>query len=125
MSPSLLALILSGIMLAESGGNPLAIGDDGISIGAYQINERFHAERAEKWGEYDPRDPAQARRIASEIVRSNYEELLPTLRIIDPSQWDDLRVTLAIASYRQGVAGVRENGPSMWYVNRVLGRSWR
>lgn len=45
---------LDGIRLAESGGNPNAVGDDGISIGAYQINETFHELRARAYGEYNP-----------------------------------------------------------------------
>jgi hypothetical protein len=113
---------LDGIRMAESSGRADAVGDDGISIGAYQINERFHAERARKFGEYDPRREEDARRIAKAILYENYRRLLPTVRRIDPDSWDTLRQDLAIAAYRQGVAGVRRTGPSGWYVDRVRGR---
>lgn len=63
--------ILRGIAIVESGENDRAVGDDGISVGRMQINERYHAERAAKWGEYDPRDADDAIRIASCIIQEN------------------------------------------------------
>ncbi len=99
------AAILRGIARAESDEIDSAIGDDGISIGRMQLNERFHAPRAAAWGEYDPRNPFDAIRIADHILQVNFRAL---------GSWN-----LAIAAYRQGVDGVRRNGPARWYIERV------
>ena len=99
------ACLLRAIAIIESSERDNATGDDGISIGRYQLNERFHAERAERWGEYDPRDPLAAGIIAARILEDNYRRL---------GDW-----TLAIAAYRQGVAGVRRHGATMWYADRI------
>lgn len=99
------ARLLRAVAIVESSERDYATGDDGISIGRYQLNERYHAERAQRWGEYDPRDPLQAGLIAARILEDNYRRL---------KDW-----TLAIAAYRQGIAGVRRNGATMWYVERI------
>lgn len=104
------ARLLRAIAIVESSERDHAVGDDGISIGRYQLNERFHAERAQRWGEYDPRDPLAAGIIAARILEDNYRRL---------GTWE-----LAIAAYRQGVRGVREHGATAWYIDRV-GRAWR
>lgn len=99
------ARLLRAIAIVESAERDNATGDDGISIGRYQLNERFHAERAERWGEYDPRDPLAAGIIAARILEDNYCQL---------GDW-----TLAICAYRQGVTGVRRHGATMWYAERI------
>lgn len=99
------AAILRGIARAESDETDSAIGDDGISIGRMQLNERFHALRAAAWGEYDPRNPFDAIRIADHILQDDYGYF---------HSWP-----LAVAAYRQGIAGVLRDGATMWYVERV------
>ncbi|VVB61465.1 Transglycosylase SLT domain protein [uncultured archaeon] len=100
------AWILRGIAGTESGYNPAAVGDDGISVGMFQLNEKYHEERALKYGEYDAYNPEQAVLIAGYIMTHN----LHVFR--------DYRD--AIAAYRQGVTGVRRHGRTDWYVNRVI-----
>ena len=97
--------ILRGIAFAESSENDNAIGDDGESIGRFQLREIYHGERAAKWGEYDPRNPQEAAIIAGRILADN----LARLGDMD----------LAIAAYRQGVDGVRRDGATSWYIDRV------
>ena len=99
--------VLHGIAFAESSERDDAIGDGGESVGRFQLREVYHGARAARWGEYDPRDSVQAGIIAGFIVMDN----LAALGSLD----------LAIAAYRQGVAGVRRDGASAWYVERVKG----
>jgi hypothetical protein len=72
----------------------------------FQLNEKYHDERAGKYGEYDAYNPEQAVLIAGYIMAHNL------------SVFRDYRN--AIAAYRQGVAGVIKNGRTDWYVNRVI-----
>ena len=97
--------LLRAVAVVESGERDDAIGDDGVSIGRYQLNETYHAERAAKWGEYDPADPIGAGRIAARVLEDCYRALCDWM--------------LAICAYRQGVRGVRVNGPALWYWERV------
>jgi len=99
------AWILYGIACTESDERDDAVGDGGESIGRFQLRENYHAERAGKWFEYDPKNPGQAALIAGFIFMENL------------AAFGD--VNLAIAAYRQGIAGVRKHGPTMWYVERV------
>lgn len=99
------AHILRGIALTESGENDTAIGDDGISKGRMQLNENYHAERAEKYGAYNPFDPLESVIIAGYLYMDNLK------RFGDSD--------LAIAAHRQGVSGVREYGACDWYIKRV------
>jgi hypothetical protein len=102
------AWILRGIALAESEGRDSAVGDGGISLGRMQINELYRAQRVAAWGEYDPQDPNDAIRIASCIFQDNLKRLGNTY--------------LAICAHRQGAGGVERNGPTFWYVERVIER---
>jgi len=97
--------ILHGIARAESDEDDAAVGDQGRSRGRFQINEDFRAERVRLYGEYDPHDPGQAAILAGRIYMANLARL--------GNEAD------AIAAHRQGVTGVRRNGASMWYVERV------
>jgi hypothetical protein len=100
--------ILEGIMRAESEGYRWAIGDDGHSKGPYQINERWHAYYARKYGEYGPFNLVQARHVASLILRDNYRQL---------GVWD-----WSISAYRWGVAGFRRHGLDAAYLRKVKGK---
>ena len=102
--------LLRAVAIVESGERDDAVGDDGISVGRYQINELYHAERARLYGEYDARDPDAAGRIAARILEDNFRRL---------GSW-----RLAVAGYRQGVRGVRRDGETVWYWERVR-RAWR
>lgn len=97
--------ILRGIAITESGEDDTAIGDDGISKGRMQLNESYHAERAKKYGEYDPFDPLESAIIAGYLYVDNLKRLGSS--------------DLAIAAHRQGVNGVRRYGGSNWYIKRV------
>lgn len=116
--------ILRGIVMTESSGDPRAVGDDGISIGAAQLNRRYHPERAWWWGDYDPRYINDAIRVASCLHQRNLRALLAAERMIDPSAWEGQRERIAVAAHRQGLRGALMNGPAQWYVERVrrLGR---
>jgi hypothetical protein len=99
------ASLLRAIALVESDGFDWATSPDGKDIGRFQLRELYHEERAAKWGEYDPRKPLEAGAIAAKILEANFREL---------GDWD-----LATAAYRQGVTGVRRDGPTEWYLERV------
>lgn len=99
------ASILRGIAITESDERDGAIGDDGISVGRFQLNELYHGERARKYGAYDPFDAAQAAYIAGRLLIDNYRAL---------GSWD-----AAIAAHNQGREGVRRNGIGWGYVERV------
>lgn len=101
------AEILRGIAIAESSERDDAIGDSGESIGRFQFRRAFQAERDAKYGALDPRDPIQSAILAGLVYMDN-------LRALGS-------VELAIAAHRQGVAGVRRDGATDWYVARVMG----
>jgi hypothetical protein len=101
------AEILRGIAGAESHFTVTAVGDKGQSHGMFQLHSRWHDSRVEKYGDFDPFDPADAAIIAGYIIQEN-------LRLFG----GDLRK--AIAAYRQGVTGVNQNGITSWYVDDVL-----
>jgi hypothetical protein len=101
------AEILRGIAGTESHFTVTAVGDKGQSHGMFQLHSRWHDSRVEKYGAFDPFDPAGAAIIAGYIVQEN-------LRLFN----GDLRK--AIAAYRQGVTGVNQNGVVDWYVDEVL-----
>ena len=103
--------ILLGVAMAESSMRPDAVSADGLDRGMFQLRSIYDAERAEKWGAFDAFDPLSSARIAALILREDYSRL---------GSWD-----LAIASYRQGVRGVRRRGPDRWYVDRVRGMACR
>jgi hypothetical protein len=103
------AEILRGIEFAESSNWRNLDHPDPFDSGGFGLHERpsYHAERAGKWGEYDANNPADAARIAGHIYVENLSRLGS--------------VELALCAYRQGVGGVRVNGPELWYAERVLG----
>jgi hypothetical protein len=104
------AEILRGIAATESHFRTGTAGDGGMSRGMFQLHSRWHESRVEKWGRFDPDDPFESAVIAARIMSEN-------LTAFD----GDLR--LAIAAYRQGVQGVKENGVTDWYIDAVL--NWR
>jgi soluble lytic murein transglycosylase-like protein len=104
------AEILRGIAGAESHFKVSAVGDNGQSHGMFQLHSRWYDSRVEKYGDFDPFDPANAAIIAGYIIQENLRQFDGNLR-------------LAIAAYKQGVTGVNRNGAIDWYVDEVL--SWR
>ena len=99
------ATILQATARTESDESDDAVGDGGISLGRFQLNEAFREWRVGRYGDYDPCDPYSAAVIAGRIYVDNLA------RLGDP--------TLAIAAHRQGADGVERNGPTWWYVERV------
>jgi len=99
--------VLRGIHYAESSCGTNLNHPDPNDVGEYGINQRFQEERDRKFGRLDPRDPVQAGILAGLIVMENLAQL------------GDME--LAIAAYKQGPTGVREDGPLAWYVDRVKG----
>lgn len=97
--------ILRGIAFAESSYNPDAVGDDGKSIGLCQINEDFHEERAQKYGEYNPYDPLDSLVIAGRLYVDNLKALGCE--------------RLAVTAHKMGPTGAKR-GEVAWYVDRVL-----
>ena len=104
------AEILRGIAAAESDFRRAVIGDYGYSLGMFQLHKNWHEYRVAKWGEFDPFNPYEAAIIAGRILARNLAAF--------NGDWHK-----AIAAYRQGVTGVRRNGATAWYVERVL--NWR
>jgi len=99
------ATILQAIARTESNERDDVPGDGGISLGRFQINETFRDWRVKKYGDYDPTDPYSAAVIAGK----KYQDSIAILGSPE----------LAIAAHRQGIQGVLDNGPTMWYVERV------
>lgn len=113
------AAILRAHAVVESGEADWAIGDDGKSRGRLQINEQFHAQRAAKFGPYDPHNCFDALRVADGIWQGNARYFAAIVPRGDPDTWAGRREDLTIAAYRQGVGGVRKDGATYWYVERV------
>jgi hypothetical protein len=103
------AELLRAIARRESGEKDFEVGDNGLSIGRFQLYEVYHAERAAAWGEYDPRNPVQAGRVAALFLQD----------CIIAYSGDIVR---GICAYRQGVKGVEEDGPTVWYYDQVMER---
>lgn len=99
--------IIAGFAYAESGFDDYAIGDGGISLGMFQINETYHWNRMKLIGrEYDPHNTFDA----ALVTALNYKKNLK----IFGNQRD------AIACHKQGVRGVKKNGRIEWYVSKVI-----
>lgn len=100
--------ILRGLRFAESTNGVNTKHPDPLDIGDYALHEtpELHAERARKWGEYNPWCPLQSAIIAGHIIMENLE--------IMGNERD------AIAAYKQGRHGVYRDGREEWYVDRVL-----
>lgn len=97
--------IIKGFHFAESSYGKNLNHPNKMDRGEFGINEKYHAERAAKWGEYNPDCPLQAAIIAGYIYMEN-------LSVLQSEE-------LAVCAYRQGVAGVRTNGAELWYYERV------
>ena len=97
---------LKALAVVESGENDSAIGDDGVSLGRFQINETYREWNVSTFGDYDPSDPYSAAVLAGQLYQYNRARLGTHYR--------------AIAAHRQGARGVKKNGPSHWYVERVI-----
>jgi hypothetical protein len=104
------AEILRGIAATESYFRIKVVGDNGMSLGMFQLHSRWYESRVEKWGEFDPIDSFESAVIAGRIMQENLTALNGDLR-------------MAIAAYKQGVSGVLEQGVIQWYVDDVL--NWR
>ena len=99
------AELFRALAMAESGERDSATGDDGASIGRFQLNERFRTERVRLYGEYDPRDPIQAGRVAAQILQAHYERF---------HSWP-----LALTAYNAGAGYAIKRGIRWTYVDRV------
>ena len=97
--------LLQAIALVESGERDDAIGPDGLDHGRFQLRALYHAERAAKWGNFDPFDPVQAARIAALILEESYRAL---------GSWP-----LAISAYNRGIAGTKKRGIASNYLKKV------
>jgi hypothetical protein len=115
------AWILRAHARAESDEMDWAVGDDGISRGRMQINERYHAERAALYGEYDPANCFDALRVANGIWQANARHFALAWRG-DPDTWAARRFELTVMAYRQGWRGA-SRGATYWYFERVMGRA--
>jgi hypothetical protein len=113
------AWILRAHACAESDEMDWAVGDDGISRGRMQLNERYHAERATAWGEYDPANCFDALRVADGIWQANARHFAEAHRG-DPDTWAARRFELTVCAYRQGWRGA-SRGATYWYFERVMG----
>lgn len=108
--------ILRAIAMVESGEDDAAVSRDGLDIGRMQLREVYHAERARRWGEYDPRSPAESARIAARILEADYLFL---------GSWP-----LAISAYNQGRAKTIRVGIRAKYLEKVqksldaIGAAW-
>jgi hypothetical protein len=108
-----------GIAITESRERDNAIGDDGHSIGRFQVNELFHAYYAWKYGEYDPTKPFDNARISGLNYRDNLYHFGIVEGVCDPDTWRTRRRDMAIAAHNQGLKGVKKNGVGYKYVISV------
>lgn len=101
--------IIKGFHFAESSFGKNVNHPDPWDVGEFALHETpaIHAERAAKWGEYNANNALEAATIAGRIYMENLDRT--------GSEY------LAVCSYRQGVQGVRDDGPGMWYYQRVAG----
>lgn len=99
--------ILRGIRFAESSNGTNTMHPDPWDVGDFGLHERpeYHAERAEKWGEYDPRSLIDSAIIAGYIYAENLE------RLGDQDA--------AISAYKIGRRGTIEKGLDMEYIKKV------
>lgn len=97
--------LFRALAMAESDEMDSATGDDGASIGRFQLNETFRAERVRIYGEYDPRNPVQAARVAAGILQAHYARF---------GSW-----SLALTAYNAGAGYALKHGNRMAYINRV------
>ena len=102
--------ILWGHAFAESDFEPAPKHINPIDKGMFGLHEtaEIHAERARKWGEYDPLNPVQAWRIAAHIMAENL------------AAFDSLE--MGVTAYRWGQGGARLHGVDKIYVARVMHR---
>lgn len=100
------SVVLRGMACAESDEDDTAVGDNGHSVGRYQWHDRYLGWYREQYGDFDPRDPLMSSVRAGQSLVAN-ETALGCTR-------------MAIAAHRQGVQGVKDNGASEWYIDRVL-----
>jgi hypothetical protein len=99
--------LLRAIAIVESEERDDRPGDGGLSLSRFQLYEVYHAERAAAWGEYDVTDPGQAGRIAALYLQD----------CIIAYSGD---IERGICAYRQGVQGVADDEPTIWYYERVM-----
>lgn len=97
--------IVEGLAFAESSKGRNLNHPDPHDVGVFGLHETYHDERAARWGEYHADNATESAIIAGRIIMHNY-------RILGD-------MDLAIAAYKQGVEGVRRNGPERWYIERV------
>lgn len=100
--------VIKGIRFAESSYGTNCAHHDPLDIGDFGLHElpSYHAERAAKWGEYNPYCPLQSAIIAGHIVMENYRLL------------GDMDA--AISAYCHGAGGTRARGIDWKYVARVI-----
>ncbi len=101
------AAILRGIRWTESSGLPNPRHIDPLDRGAYGLHEAptYHAERERRYGPYDALDPYDAAYITARL----YADDLDALGSKDA----------AICAHKQGITGVKRDGPLGWYLARV------
>jgi hypothetical protein len=99
---------LDGLAFAESSGRPDPRHIDPADKGRFGLHEdpAYHAERARRYGEYDALDPYDAAYITGRL----YADALAALG--NPGS--------AICAHKQGVEGVKRDGPLGWYLERVM-----
>jgi hypothetical protein len=86
-------------------------GDGGLSISRFQLYEtpKYHAWRAQRWGEYNPHDPGEAGRIAALFIQD--------IMVAFPGD-----EAMQMTAYRWGIEGARAHGVDEGYVERVRAR---
>lgn len=99
--------VIKGIRFAESSYGTNSAHPDPLDIGDFGLHElpSYHAERALKWGEYNPYCPLQSAIIAGRIIMENYQ----LTGDMDQS----------ISAYRRGLTGTRRDGVNWVYVEKV------
>jgi hypothetical protein len=100
---------LDGLAFAESSGRPDPRHIDPADKGRFGLHETpaYHAERERKYGAYDALDPYDSAYIAARL----YADALAALGSEDA----------AICAHKQGIKGVKRDGPLGWYLARVKG----
>lgn len=105
--------IVRRLVAAESSWRESAVGDDGQSVGLWQINMAYYDDFKDRFNggrDFDPRDGAETAHVAIGLLASLY------------AYFDDWR--LSVAAYRAGTSTITSG---MWtartaaYVNKIVG----
>ena len=109
--------LIYAIAYAESSNGTNLFHRNPIDTGWFGLHElpEIHAERARKWGEYDPHNPQEAAIIAGRILSEHRANLSRRY----PDKAPEAIEQLTITAYHKGLAWTVRHGVYWPYVERV------